>query len=657
MERLNMESKDILNENIEKVAELFPNVLVESEDGKKIDFDILRQELSDDIVDGPRERYHLDFPGKREAIIEANRKTTKTLRPIKDKSVNFDTTKNIYIEGDNLEALKILQESYLGKIKCIYIDPPYNTGNDFVYNDEYAHKEKEEMKKEGRLDDDDNIITSKDKNNVSKGRYHSDWLKMMYPRLKLARNLLSEDGVIFISIDDNEQENLKKICNELFGEQNKIETFYRVTKKSSNSGDNFSPCIDLVLGYSKDIKKICEFVVPLTDEIKQRYNKEDEYVNERGKYQEVGLFQAALKHGGSSYPIKCPDGEKVVPPNSLPWRWNKETFEKGLMEGRIVFKKTNTTPLLLEGTNKRGKWNIYTKVYLNEREGKGIHPKNYSEDFQNTFATNEINKLKIPFDFAKPTSLLEFLINLMDSNNAIILDFFSGSATTAHAVMKLNVEDGGNRQFIMVQLPEATDEGSEAYKSGFKNICDIGEERIRRAGKKILEEMKEIDIKKSSIRIDDNGSASIEDNTIGVNDRSPLDIGFRVYKIDDSNMKDIYYKPSELSQENVLDLISNVKEDRSALDLLTQVMLNLGLTLDLKIEEKKIGDNLYYFVEDNALVACFDNKINLDTLKEALVDRPLKIVCKESSFEKDQDKINFNERIKKYSPETEKYII
>ena len=629
-DKLNMESKNILSENIENIASLFPNALVESEDGKKIDFDILKQELSADIVDGPRERYHLDFPGKREAIVEANKKTTKTLRPIKEKSVDFENTKNIYIEGDNLEALKILQESYLGKIKCIYIDPPYNTGNDFVYNDKFSHTTEEELKASGRIDDDGNVLISKDINNDSNGRYHSDWLKMMYPRLKLARNLLSDDGVIFISIDDHEYSRLENMCYEIFGNNNKIETFYRVTKKSSNSGDHFSPCIDQILGYAKNLNNLNEFVVGLTDEIRERYNKEDEYVAIRGKYQEVGLYQAALKHGGSTYPIECPDGEKVEPPNNLPWRWNKATFEKGKKEGRIVFKKSATTPLLIAGTSKRANWNIYTKVYLNEREDKGIHPKNFSDEFQNTLATTELNKISIPFDFAKPTVLLSFLLSLCNDKNSIILDFFSGSATTAHAIMKLNAEDGGNRQYILVQLPEATDEGSEANKEGYKTICDIGEERIRRAGKKILEENKDV---------------------------KNLDIGFRVYKVDSSNMKDVYYTPDSVDQSNLLDMVSNVKEDRNTEDLLTQVILNLGLPLDMRIEEKTIGKNKVYFVEGNALVACFDDTIDLKILDEIAKVSPLKICLRESSFEKDQDKINFFERLKKLSPDTEVNIL
>ncbi|MBR4313289.1 MAG: site-specific DNA-methyltransferase [Lachnospiraceae bacterium] len=645
MEKLKMESKDILNENIEKVAELFPNCLVESEEGKKIDFDMLRQELSGDIVDGPRERYHLDFPGKREAIVESNRKITKTLRPIKDKSVNFDTTKNIYIEGDNLEALKILQESYLGKIKCIYIDPPYNTGNDFVYNDKFSHEDKEEQIKQGRMDEDGNIFISKDINNETKGRYHSDWLKMMYPRLKLARNLLSDDGVIFISIDDNEQDNIKKICNEVFGNQNFISEIPILSNPRGRQSSEFiAQTHEYLIVVAKNVNKCVIYGEELTEEQKKEYS----YKDEKGSYRLLGLRlrggRATAKESPTlHFPIyynidkdefsldrKSTNDYEMIPKfeNGVlgTWRWSKT---------KIMNQKDE---LMVKPVKDR--YDIFQKDYLKETKTMKLKSLWAEKDINYDNSARELNELDMNdyFDYAKPLYLMKKIIKSISSckENMILLDFFSGSATTAHAVMKLNAEGGGNCQFIMVQLPEATDENSEAYKAGFKNICDIGEERIRRAGKKVLEESK---------------------NNVGAKLASPLDIGFRVYKIDDSNMKDIYYKPDEIDQKSVLDYISNVKEDRTALDLLTQVMLNLGLTLDLKIEEKKIEKNLFYFVEDNALVACFDNKIDLDSLSKAIECKPLKIVCKESSFEKDQDKINFNERIKKYSPETEKYII
>ena len=642
MDKLKMESKDILSENIENISNLFPNCLVESEEGKKIDFDLLRQELSKDIVEGPRERYHLDFPGKREAIVEANRKITKTLRPIKEKSVNFDTTKNIYIEGDNLEALKILQESYLGKIKCIYIDPPYNTGNDFVYNDSYSHKDKEEQIKQGRMDEDGNILISNDLNNETKGRYHSDWLKMMYPRLKLARKLLSDDGVIFISIDDNEINNLIKLCNEVFGERNNIGTIcWQKKTQPSFLSKKISTIKEYIIFFSKngDI----ETMGGLTDE-----NKHIELLNiSNQKCKRTILkdnviiknvdFNGEIKkglYGNADLKVELLEDINVV--NGKPnknvvlygrFKWSQDRIDESIHSGDIYhIKNVNTMRPTIEKNEKTK--NVKPILDL-------LSKKLNNEIPTNTDATNEIKNLFNGYsimDFPKPTDLIKYLIRSITYSfkDSIILDYFSGSATTAHAVMKLNAEDGGNRQFIMVQLPEATDEDSEAYKAGFKNICDIGEERIRRAGKKILEENK---------------------------DAKNLDIGFRVYKIDDSNMKDVYYKPNEISQKDILDMVSNVKEDRSAEDLLTQVILDLGLTLDLPITEKTIKKNKIYYVADNALVACFDNSVSMDILDEMAKVKPLKICMKENSFSKDQDKVNFFERLKKLSPDTEVYTI
>ena len=625
MDKLKMESKDILSENIENIANLFPNCLVESEDGKKIDFDLLRQELSKDIVEGPRERYHLDFPGKREAIVEANRKITKTLRPIKEKSVNFDTTKNIYIEGDNLEALKILQESYLDKIKCIYIDPPYNTGNDFVYSDDFSHSEKEELEKTGRLDENGNVLTSKDINNESNGRYHSDWLKMMYPRLKLARNLLSDDGVIFISIDDREVENLRKLCDEIFGENNFLtEMIWKNKFGSGAMTAGFIGVHEYIIVYSKS--DIINITRKLTKDEKEKYNKtRDSKFEKRGGYVTQPLAVTTFgDRPNLRYPINYL-GQEIWPEKQ--WVWEKKRMLQAIANDEVVFNK-----------QKDGSYKLRSKKYLidengNERRGK---PTTFYSEVYTQNGTDEIRKIfeKSVFDYSKPVELLQYILGLEINNKKckgdIILDFFSGSATSAHAVMKLNAEDGENRQFIMVQLPEATDEDSEAYKAGFKNICDIGEERIRRAGKKILEENK---------------------------DAKDLDIGFRVYKIDDSNMKDVYYKPNEILQKDILDMVSNVKEDRSAEDLLTQVILDLGLTLDLPITEKTIKKNKIYYVADNALVACFDNVVSMDILDEMAKVKPLKICMKENSFSKDQDKINFIERLKKLSPDTEVYTI
>lgn len=635
-----------------KDCRIISKLPLETQEGKKIDFDILRQELSKDIIDGSKERYHLDFPGKREAIVEANRKITKTLRPIKEKSVNFDTTKNIYIEGDNLEALKILQESYLGKIKCIYIDPPYNTGNDFVYNDDFSHSEKEELEKTGRLDENGNVLTSKDINNESNGRYHSDWLKMMYPRLKLARNLLSDDGVIFISIDDNEIYNLIKLCNEVFGERNNIGTIcWQKKTQPSFLSKKISTIKEYIIFFSKngDI----ETMGGLTDE-----NKHIELLNiSNQKCKRTILkdnviiknvdFNGEIKkglYGNADLKVELLEDINVV--NGKPnknvvlygrFKWSQDRIDESIHSGDIYhIKNVNTMRPTIEKNEKTK--NVKPILDL-------LSKKLNNEIPTNTDATNEIKNLFNGYsimDFPKPTDLIKYLIRSITYSfkDSIILDYFSGSATTAHAVMKLNAEDGGNRQFIMVQLPEATKEDSEAYKAGFKNICDIGETRIRKAGEKILEEQNKTN--------ENSNTEKVEDNII-----KPVDVGFRVYKIDDSNMKDVYYTPNSILQKDILDMVSNVKEDRTEEDLLTQVILDLGLTLDLPIEEKTIKGNKIFFVSENALVACFDKTVNIDILDEIAKVKPLKMCMRESSFTKDQDKINFFERLRKLSQDTE----
>lgn len=632
MDKLKMESVDLTAQNIEKIGALFPNCITETADEngklkKAINFDMLKQMLSDEVAEGD-EAYEFTWVGKKEAIVEANKPIRKTLRPCKEESVNWDSTENLYIEGDNLEVLKLLQESYLGKVKMIYIDPPYNTGNDFIYNDDFKMTGEEYADVAGEIDEDGNRMV---KNADTNGRFHSDWCSMIYSRLMLARNLLSEDGVIFISIDGNEFDNLRKISNEVFGEANAVPIFNRVTKKSSNSGNNFSPCVDYVLIYAKSISNLEEFTVPLTNDIKQRYKYSDEYVRERGKYQEVGLFQSALKHGGSSYPIECPDGEKVIPPNGQPWRWNKATFLQGKKEGRIVFKKSDRTGLLDFDTMTQAHWNVYTKVYLSEREGKGIHPKNFSDEYQNTLATNELNKLGIPFDFAKPKELISFFINLLKDNNSIILDFFSGSATTAHAVMQLNAEDGGHRKFIMVQIQEKTPEKSEAYKAGYKNICEIGKERIRRAGKKIKEE-----------------------NPLTTAD---LDIGFRVLKVDESNMTDVYYSPLEINQQMLLEQVENIKPDRTDLDLLFGCLLDWGIPLNLPYVSEQIDGFTVHTYNDGDLIACFDKNVSESVIKEIAKRQPLRAVFRDSSFADSPSKINVGEIFKMIAPDTRVRVI
>lgn len=631
MDKLRMMSMDNVQMNVKKIQKLFPNAVTEVlRDGKPtlaIDFDVLKQELSAELIDDKEERYQFTWPDKKKSVLLANTPISATLRPCKEESVDFDHTQNLYIEGDNLDVLKLLQETYLGKIKMIYIDPPYNTGNDFVYNDDFAIDSDEYADASGQYDEQGNRLVQ---NTESNGRFHTDWLNMIYSRLKVAKDLLADDGVIFISIGEQELNTLITCCDDMFSSHNRIALFNRVTKKSSNNGNNFSPCVDYVVLYSKNSEFVPEYIVPMPDEIVARYNKKDEYYNERGPYQEVGLFMSALKHGGSNYPIECPDGSWVYPPNGQPWRWNEKTFLQGKKEGRIVFKKSNGSPLLDTKTNKRGEWNIYTKVYLNERAESGMHPKNFSDEYQNTIATNELRKLGIPFDFAKPVELIKFFASLQTTDSDIILDFFSGSATTAHAVMQLNAEDVGKRKYIMVQLPEKCDEKSEAYKAGYKTICDIGKERIRRAGKKIK---------------DENPSAT------------GLDVGFRVLKLDSSNMKDVYYKPEDYSQGFLESLEDNIKADRTPLDLLFQVMLDLGKPLSAKIEEREIAGKHIFVVDDNDLVACFDSNVTEDVVKTIAQLKPLYAVFRDSGLSSDSVGANFDQIFATYSPNTTRKVL
>lgn len=420
------------------------------------------------------ERFGLCFPGKQAAADAAAAPTTLRLEHCPALSVDPDRTRNLCIEGDNLDALKLLRSEYAGRIKLIYIDPPYNTGGDFVYRD--------------------NFRTGVTAYPDEASRIHAEWCSMIYARLLLAKPLLSEDGAIFISIGEQELHTLTCLCDEIFGAENRITVFSRVTKKSSNNGDHFSPCVDYILMYAREIGKLPPYQVALPEEIVSRYKKTDEHLPERGPYQEVSLYMSALKHGGSHYPIECPDGTHACPPNGMPWRWNEETYRRGLAEGRIVFKASRRSPLLCPETGERSGWNIYTKMYLHERTSEGLRPKNFSDAFQNTLATYELRRLGIPFDFAKPVSLIAYLLRLQTSGEDIVLDFFSGSGTTAHAVMQCNAEDGGRRRFILVQLPEPTVPSSKAAKAGFATVSEIGMERIRRAGEFLRQQYPDAEI-------------------------------------------------------------------------------------------------------------------------------------------------------------------
>lgn len=633
MEKLKMKSKDITRENIEIIGKLFPNVITETEDtngnvSRAIDFELLKQELCDEIVEGSKERYQLTWPGKKEALILANTPTNKTLRPVKEDSLNWESTQNIFIEGDNLEALKLLQEAYLNKIKFIYIDPPYNTGNDFIYKDKFTIDKTKYAKKSGQMDQEGNrlfLITE------YHGRYHSDWISMIYPRLKLARNLLSEDGVILISIDDNEIHNLRRVCDEIFGERNFVANLiWRKSKGSGNDSKYLMVETEYILLYAKNIENL-KFKNQLVDIDDGKYKYKDEYYEERGGYNLEKLDRGSKGYVESlDFGIEAPDGTLVFPNNRREkyndgwrWMWSKSKVEWGIKNGFIVVKK-----------GKDNQWNVYCKNYAKvDNEGNPIvrtrlyrNHIGFEETILNIQANHEMKKLFAGalFSYPKPTNLLKYLIDMFYMDNEIILDFFAGSATTADAVMQLNAEDGGNRRYIMVQLPEACDEDSEAYKAGYKNIAEISKERIRRAGKKIKEET-----------------------------GADIDYGFRVFKVDSSNMKDIYYTPDKLNQSILDELESNIKEDRTGLDLLTQVMLEAGLELSLPIETKDICGREVHFVAGNSLAACFDENLDEDFIRQIAKHEPLKAVFRDSSFSSCPDRINLEEIFKGISPDTQ----
>ena len=611
MDRLDMESRNIVSDNIKKIEELFPEVIEE----KKVNFNLLKQILSSDVIDEKKEKYELTWPGKKESILKSNSSTTNTLLPLIDKSVDFENTKNVYIEGDNLEVLKILQESYLNKIKCIYIDPPYNTGNDFIYNDNFKKTTDDELMESGQVDVNGNKLVS---NLVSNGRFHSDWLSMMYPRLKLARNLLSECGVIYVSIDDHEYANLKRLCDEIFGEQNFLSTIiWERAYSPINLKKHFSESHDFALCYAKKIDKAVCNGLKRDDAANDRYSNPDN--DPRGPWGSSDLSVGPAIQD-NIYEIQTPSGRKVLPPSGYSWRLNKSTFEEYVKDNRIWFGPTGDNVPRIKRFLSEVKQTI-TPMTIWKYQDVG-HSQSASQNLKKLFDNKSF------FDYPKPVEYIKRMIELYSKTDSIILDFFSGSATTAQAVMQLNAEDDGKRKYIMVQLPEECDNKSEAFKEGYKTICDIGEERIRRASKKVKEET-----------------------------NANIDYGFRVYKVDSSNMKEVFYKPSEVEQMNLLDYMSNIKEDRTSEDLLTQVMLDLGLTLDLKIEEKTISSNKVFYVEDNSLVACFDEQVDINIIDEICKCNPMKVVFKDISFKTDKDKINLEERIKKLSPDTEISIL
>ena len=643
IEKLDLRTPDFVNENIEKLAALFPHCVTETAEGKKIDFDLLQQELSHDIVEGNRERYRLEWPGKREAIVTANLPTTKTLRPVREDSVDFDNTENLYIEGDNLEVLKLLQESYFGKIKMIYIDPPYNTGNDFVYKDNFATDRETELFESGQIDEYGKRMVA---NPETSGRYHSDWLTMMYPRLKLARNLLTDDGVIFISIDDNEVHNLRKVCDEVFGEVNFItDIVWEKRFTRNNDAKLFSSVIDHTILYRKS-DAISIIREPRTEKANSIYSNPDN--DPRGPWTSVSYVSQRTKdqRPNLSYEMINPFNGQIITHEVNAWKYSKEQYEIHTKENRLYWGKTgeNTYPRL--------------KRFLSELKD-GMVPVNlwgYKEVGTLDDGTKDVDGLigKDIFDYPKPISLIKKMLQVSGSHeNDIILDFFSGSATTAHAVMQLNAEDGGNRKFIMVQLPEQTDEKSEAYKAGYKNICEIGKERIRRAGAKLAPQPPKGGAESSSLSLFGSDKANSEPET----QNSKLDTGFRVYRLADSNMQDVYYRPQDYKQETLNMFADNIKPDRTPDDLLAQVMLDWGLPLSYRIEQIAINGKQVFRVAQDSLLACFDTGIDEAFAKEIAKEKPLRVVFRDSGFASDTAKINVQQLLKQLSPETEMKVI
>ena len=653
MEKMKFETPDMAQMNVEKIAALFPNCVTESKgtDGKlkkAVNFDALKQMLGESVAEGD-ESYEFTWVGKRDAMVEAAKPIRKTLRPCVEESKNFDTTENLYIEGDNLEALKLLQEGYLGKVKMIYIDPPYNTGNDFIYKDDFRMDSTKYAEESGAVDDEGNRMVQ---NSDSNGRFHSDWCSMIYSRLLLARNLLTDDGVIFISIDDNEQANLKKICDEVFGGSNFVSDLIWQSTAGSNTGTDIVTVTENVLVYTKN-RNIFVFDGMLADE--KSYTLSDEYESERGKYaldkldrRRVGThYSDAL-----NYPIEMPDGTMRYPggggtKSSEGWNylWSKTKIKWGLDNGFIEFKQIN------------GEWNVYNKRYAKiDNEGNAVERtipfRNLitSDLFNTAQGTAEIRTLfeSRPFDFPKPSMFIKHLLStaVRRDKKALILDFFSGSASTAHAVMQMNSEDNGKRKFILVQLPEKCLEDSEAAKAGYKTICEIGKERIRRAGDKILAEQQ---AKEKSAADKTDLFNSTSDKPAAA---KPLDIGFRVLKIDDSNMKDVYYSAGEISQQDLVEQISNIKDGRTDMDLLFGCLVDWGVPLSLPIKTETIEKLKVYNVNDGDLVACFANDIPEAAIRQIAAAKPLRAVFRDSSFKSDSAKINVTEIFKTISPNT-----
>lgn len=620
MEKMKMESPNLTDQNVEKIAALFPNCITETADEngklkKAVNFDMLRAMLSEDIAEGD-EAYEFTWVGKKAAIAEANRPIRKTLRPCPEESVNWDTTENLYIEGDNLEVMKLLQESYLGKVKMIYIDPPYNTGNDFIYRDDFTVSADDYAEESGQFDDEGNRLF---KNTDSNGRFHSDWCSMIYSRLMLARNLLTNDGVIFISIDEHEVDNLKRVANEVFGEKNFVGcVIWERAFAPKNDAKYFSDSHDYIVVYASNIADFKIGKLPRTDEANARYKNPDN--DPRGPWTPDNLTVKTYS-AANDYPITTPGGRVVNPSNGSCWRVSKKRFEELVADNRVYFgDEGNNVPRL--------------KRFLSEIQD-GMTPTTiwkYQDVGHNQEGRQELKKLfdgKGYFDGPKPVRLLRRILQIANlENDSIILDFFSGSASTAHAVMEMNSEDNGKRKFIMVQLPEETDKYSEAFQVGYKTISGIGKDRIRRAGEKIKSET-----------------------------GADIDYGFRVLKLDDTNMQDVYYTPSETDQMMLLNFESNIKEDRNDLDLLFGCLLDWGLPLSMQYSSELIDGVTVHTYNDGDLIACFDKNISENVMKAIANRKPLRVVFRDDSFANSPSKINVNEIFKLMSPDTRIKVI
>ena len=638
--KLNGTTSDIAEENIAKLKEIFPDVFCEG----KIDFEKLQQVLGNYVEDA-KERYIFSWNGKGKSLKLAQSPSTGTLLPCKEESKDWNTTENLYIEGDNLEVLKLLQKSYHNKIKMIYIDPPYNTGHDFVYKDNFKDNLQNYLEITGQTDEDGNKMTT---NSESNGRYHTDWLNMMYPRLRLARNLLTDDGVIFISIGQAEIHNISKMCDEIYGEDNRISIISRVMKSGSAQGQYFSPNVEYIAVYAKNILELEAFREPISEEIiKKLYTSiENEGLRKGEKYRPFGLYQSSLDpmRGCSNqrYFIEAPDGTLLLPPgNVIPidkrdgamispktsddkvWRWSRDRYLEEKSKGNITFKKSSG--VLIDSEGNPAEWNVYTKIWLNDRQEDGMVPVDLITKWENRQSKKELQDINIPFDFAKPVSLIKYLISIVDNTStSTILDFFSGSATTAHAVMQLNAEDGGNRKFICVQLPEPTDEKSEAFKAGYKNICEIGKERIRRAGEKIQNTFAQMTINMNDRELnDDEKPAKLMFNTVISKEPSisvqefhtdSLDTGFKVFKLNSSNIKK--WQPDF---DEIADYISNMEnnfvDNRTELDVVYEIMIKYGLDLTYPVEELSCGETTLYSIGMGMLIICLANNIGTDVAK------------------------------------------